>query len=336
MINTITIAVDAMGGDNSPKKVIEGIGYHQKKSKDINYKIFGDENIILPLIDAYKIKKENIEVFHTNNKVENEDSALSAAKKGKDTSLWLSIESLKNNESDAIVSAGNTGALFVIAKLNLKMIQNIDKPALSGLWPNKHGMNVVLDLGANIECNEKNLIDFSLMGSALLKSLFVKETPKVALLNIGSEELKGNAIIKNTFQKLKSKKNNLYEFHGYVEGNEIMDGKVNVIVTDGFTGNIALKTAEGTANFITSELKNALTSTIIGKFSSFINKKNLRNFKNKLDPRLYNGAILLGLDKPVIKSHGSTDSLGFANSLDVTEKIIKGRLIDKIKENIIS
>ena len=248
--------------------------------------------------------------------------------------MWLSIESLKNKESDAIVSAGNTGALFVIAKLNLKMIEQIDKPALSALWPNKNGMNVVLDLGANVECSEKNLVDFSLMGSALHKSLFENEDPKVALLNIGSEELKGNNTIKNTFQILNEKKNSLFEFKGYIEGNQIMKGDVNVIVTDGFTGNVALKTAEGTANFITSELKLALNSTLLGKLSSLLNLKNLKNFKNKLDPRLYNGAILLGLDKPVIKSHGSTDEIGFANSLKVCEKIIKSNLIDKIKKNI--
>jgi len=336
MIDPIIIAIDAMGGEDSPNKVIEGISIHSKNSINTSYKIFGDEKLINPLIQKYKIQKSKIEITHTNKTVEDADSALSAAKKGKDTSLWLSIESLKNNESHAIISAGNTGALFVIAKLNLNMIENIDKPALSGLWPNKNGMNIVLDLGANIECSEKNLIDFSLMGSALHKSLYDYDIPKVALLNIGSEEFKGNTIIKNTFKILKEKKNNLYEFHGYIEGNHIMDGEVNVIVTDGFTGNIALKTAEGTANFITSELKKALTASLIGKFSSYINKNNLKNFKNKLDPRLYNGAILLGLDKPVIKSHGSTDSLGFANSLKVTEKIIKGRLIDKIKENIIS
>ena len=172
------------------------------------------------------------------------------------------------------------------------------------------------------------------MGSALHKSLFENEISKVALLNIGSEELKGNTIIKNTYQALNDKKNNLFEFCGYIEGNHIMDGDVNVIVTDGFTGNIALKTAEGTANFITSELKKTMTSNFIGKFSSILNIKNLKKFKNKLDPRLYNGAILLGLNKPVIKSHGSTDAIGFANSLKVGEKVIKGRLIDKIKENI--
>ena len=334
MNNPITIAIDAMGGDNSPNKVIEGISIHSKISKNIYYKIFGNKSLISPLINKFSIDNNIIEIFHTDNFIEGKDSALTAVKKGKNTSLWLAIESLKNNKADAIVSAGNTGALFVIAKLNLNMIENIDKPALSGLWPNNNGMNIVLDLGANIECNEKNLIDFSLMGSALYKALFDNEIAKVALLNIGSEEVKGNAIIKNTYQALNEKKNSLYEFHGYIEGNNIMEGKVNVIVTDGFTGNVALKTAEGTANFIVKELKNIMTSSFFGKLSSLLNTKNLKKFKDKLDPRLYNGAILLGLDKPVIKSHGSIDALGFSNSLKVCEKIIRGRLIDKIKENI--
>lgn len=334
MTDHITIAIDAMGGENSPDKTIEGISHHLKNSYNSFYLIFGNEKLINPLIKKYKINSDKYKIIHTEKIIEDTDTALGAAKKGKDTSLWLAMESLKKGESDCVVSAGNTGALFVIAKLNLEMITNIDKPALSALWPNKNGMNVVLDLGANIECNEKNLIDFSVMGSALHKSLFENEISKVALLNIGSEEIKGNTIIKNTYQALNDKKNNLFEFCGYIEGNHIMDGDVNVIVTDGFTGNIALKTAEGTANFITSELKKSMTSNFIGKFSSLLNIKNLKKFKNKLDPRLYNGAILLGLSKPVIKSHGSTDAIGFANSLKVGEKVIKGQLIDKIKENI--
>ena len=334
MTDHITIAIDAMGGENSPDKTIEGVSHHLKNSDNSFYLIFGNEKLINPLIKKYKINSDKYKIIHTEKIIEDTDTALGAAKKGKDTSLWLAMESLKKGESDCVVSAGNTGALFVIAKLNLEMITNIDKPALSALWPNKNGMNVVLDLGANIECNEKNLIDFSVMGSALHKSLFENEISKVALLNIGSEEIKGNTIIKNTYQALNDKKNNLFEFCGYIEGNHIMDGDVNVIVTDGFTGNIALKTAEGTANFITSELKKSMTSNFIGKFSSLLNIKNLKKFKNKLDPRLYNGAILLGLNKPVIKSHGSTDAIGFANSLKVGEKVIKGQLIDKIKENI--
>ena len=334
MNNPIFVAVDAMGGDNSPNKVIEGIKLHSNSSSDVFYKIFGNQELIYPLIKEYNLSKKRFEIIHTNDVVEGEDTALSAAKRGKKTSLWLAIESLKNDKAHAIVSAGNTGALFLISKLNLKMVENIDKPALAALWPSKKGMNVVLDLGANIDCNSKNLIDFSIMGSALHKVLFASKKPNVALLNIGSEELKGNAMIKDTYQLLNETKYELFDFKGYIEGNNIMEGEVNVIVADGFTGNIALKTAEGTSNFIISELKKALTSSIIGKLSSLINFNNLKNFKNKLDPRLYNGAILLGLSKPVIKSHGSTDAIGFANSLKVCEQTIRGNLINQIKNNI--
>ena len=333
MTDLVKIAVDAMGGDGSPKKTIDGIAHHHKENKDVFYKIFGNKNEITPLIDD-KVLKDNYEIFHTENSVKSTDSPLEAAKRGKDTSMWKSIESVKSKESDIVISAGNTGALLVISKLNIKMIENIDKPALSALWPNKIGMNVVLDLGANIECSSKNLVDFSIMGSSLYKALFPNDISKVALLNIGSEEIKGNEIIKETFQILNDKKNLDFEFKGYIEGNHLMDGDVNVIVTDGFTGNVALKTAEGTANFITQELKQALTSNLIGKISSLLNIKNLNNFKKRLDPRLYNGAIFIGLDSPVVKSHGGTDYLGFSNSLDVCKRIIKGDLINKIKNNI--
>jgi len=333
MENILKIAVDAMGGDGSPQKIIEGIIHHNKKSKNIFYNIFGDKEKINKYISK-NLNVNNYEIINTIEIVEDSDTPLSAAKRGKNTSMWMAIDSVKNNKSDVVVSAGNTGALFVIAKLNLKMINNIDKPALSGLWPSKKGMSVVLDLGANIECSDKNLIDFAIMGSSLLKSLFPTEKPKVALLNIGSEELKGNEIIKETYQKLNQIVNEDFEFKGFIEGNQLMDGNVNVIVADGFTGNVALKTAEGTANFITSELKLAMTNSLLGKLGSIISISSLKKFKKKLDPRLYNGAILLGLDSPVVKSHGSTDYIGFANSLNVCEKIIRGNLIQKIKKNI--
>ena len=333
MSNLIKIAVDAMGGDGSPKKIIDGIIHNHKNNNENYFKIFGDEKKIDSLINK-KINKNFYEIIHTENVVKSTDSPLEAAKRGKDTSMWLSIESVKKKESDIVISAGNTGALLVISKLNLKMIENIDKPALSALWPNKKGMSVVLDLGANIECSSKNLVDFSIMGASLYKSLYPNETPNVALLNIGSEELKGNEIIKETFQALNEKKSSNFNFAGYIEGNELMNGKVNVIVSDGFTGNVALKTAEGTANFITSELKEALSGSLLGKISSLLNISSLRNFKKRLDPRLYNGAIFIGLDTPVVKSHGGTDYIGFSNSLDVCHRIVKGNLIEKIKQNI--
>ena len=329
----IKIAVDAMGGDGSPKKVIDGIIHNHKSNDGIFYKIFGDKEKIVQLINE-KIDKEFYEIIHTKNVVKSTDSPLEGAKRGKDTSMWLAIESVKKKEADIVVSAGNTGALLVISKLNLKMIENIDKPALSALWPNKKSMSVVLDLGANIECSSKNLLDFSIMGASLYKSLYPNDKPNVGILNIGSEEFKGNEVIKETYQILNDKKSDNYDFAGYIEGNHLMDGEINVIVSDGFTGNVALKTAEGTANFITSELKNAMTGSIIGKISSFLNISNLKKFKKRLDPRLYNGAIFIGLDSPVVKSHGGTDHIGFSNSLDVCNRIIKGNLIEKIKQNI--
>ncbi len=334
MSELIKIAVDAMGGDNSPKKIIDGIILNNPTNKNIFYKIFGNKTQIEQCI-ANKIENNYFEIIHTDNFVKSTDSPLEGAKRGKDTSMWLAIESVKNKETDIIISAGNTGALLVISKLNLKMIENIDKPALSALWPNKKGMSVVLDLGANIECSSKNLIDFSIMGASLYKSLYPNDDPNVALLNIGSEELKGNETIKETYQLLNEKNSQKgFNFSGYIEGNQLMNGDVNVIIADGFTGNVALKTAEGTAGFITGELKKAMTGNLIGKISSFLNMSNLNKFKKRLDPRLYNGAIFIGLDSPVVKSHGGTDYVGFSNSIDVCYKIVKGDLISKIKENI--
>ncbi|MDA8537681.1 phosphate acyltransferase PlsX [Candidatus Pelagibacter bacterium] len=333
MNNIIKIAVDAMGGDGSPKKIVDGIIHHNKKNKNAFYQIFGDQKIIENCINN-NLDKNSFEIFHTNEVVKGTDSPLEGAKRGKKTSMWLAVQSVKEKKSDIVISAGNTGALLVISKLNLKMIENIDKPALSALWPNKKGMSVVLDLGANIECSPKNLIDFAVMGSSLFKSLYPNDNANVALLNIGSEEIKGNEIIKETYQQLNKKQNIDFDFKGYIEGNQLMNGDVNVIVADGFTGNVALKTAEGTANFITGELKKAMTESLIGKISSLLNISNLRKFKKRLDPRLYNGAIFIGLDSPVIKSHGGTDYIGFSNSLNVCSKIISGNLIEKIRNNI--
>ena len=245
--------------------------------------------------------------------------------------MWRAIESLKEKKAQISLSAGNTGALLVISRLLLNTVRGISKPALAALWPNQNNMSVVLDLGANIECNEKNLIDFACMGSALFKSLFINEKPRIALLNVGLEENKGNEVLKKTFSILKDNKIKNFEFSGYIEGNHIMDGNIDVVVTDGFTGNIALKTAEGTANFISKNLKNSLN-----KFSMLLSYYGLKKFKNKLDPRKYNGAIFLGLQSPVIKSHGSTDSLGFAYSINVCNKIVKANLIKKIESNLIT
>ena len=333
MSKLITIAVDAMGGDSSPKKIIDGIAHHFDKNRNSFYQIFGDKNQINKFIPR-SLSNDCYEIIHTNEVVKDDDTPLGAAKRGKNTSMWLAVESVKVKKADIVISAGNTGALLVIAKLNLKMIENIDKPALAGLWPNKNGTNIVLDLGASIDCSEKNLVDFGIMGSALFKALFPNEESKVAILNIGSEEIKGHEILKKAYEILNSNNNFNLKFNGYIEGNEIMDGISNVIITDGFTGNVALKTAEGTANFITNELKKTMTNSFLGKLSTLLNMNNLKKFKKRLDPRLYNGAIFIGLDSPVVKSHGGTDYIGFSNSLSVCDKVIRGNLIEKIKQNI--
>ena len=331
MSNKIIIAVDAMGGDNSPKKIIDGIKISLKSNKNNFFNLYGQQEILEKEIgnDIEIIK--NCKIINAKEFISDDESPLTAAKKGKETSMWKAISSQVNNESHISLSAGNTGALLVISRLILKTINGISKPALAGLWPNNNNMNVVLDLGANVDCDEKNLVDFSIMGAALFKSLFDDDFPKVALLNIGLEEHKGNEVLKKASSILKSISLKNFNFSGFIEGNQIMDGDVNVIITDGFTGNIALKTAEGTANFITKNFKNSLN-----KASLLFSYKSLKKFKEKLDPRKYNGAILLGLQGPVVKSHGSTDEIGFAHSINMCNKIVNGNLIEKIKSNLIT
>jgi len=334
MNNKIIIAVDAMGGDNSPKKIVDGIELSLKESKENFFKLYGNKDQLNFLVNKNPKINNYCEIIHSENNIKDEESPLTAAKKSKSTSMWQSIESQKNGKSQITLSAGNTGALFILSRLILNMIDGVDKPALAGLWPNEIGMNVVLDLGANIECNDKNLIDFSYMGAALHKALYPEVDPKIALLNIGLEEIKGNEVIKKTYQHLKTTNKKDFKFCGYIEGNHIMDGNVNVIVTDGFTGNIALKTAEGTVSFITKNLKKNLSKNLLNKISLLLSYNAIKKFKNELDPRKYNGAILLGLNGPVVKSHGSTDARGLAYSINLCNKIVKGNLIEKIKKNL--
>ncbi len=331
MSNKIKIAIDAMGGVDSPKKIIEGIEISLKSSQENFFYLYGKKNLLEKEINKKKIVQKYCEIVNAEDVVLDDESPLAGAKKSKNSSMWKAVEAVSEKNCDISLSAGNTGALLVISRLLLKTIPGISKPALAGLWPNENNMNVVLDLGANIECSEKNLTDFACMGSALFKSLFANDKPKVALLNVGLEEYKGNEVLKKTFTILKENKIKNFEFTGYIEGNHIMDGNIDVIVTDGFTGNIALKTAEGTANFISKKLKNSLN-----KLSMLLSYSGLKKFKNKLDPRKYNGAIFLGLQSPVVKSHGGIDSIGFAHSINVCNKIVKGHLIKKIESNLIT
>ena len=338
MSKKISIAIDAMGGDNSPNKTLKGIKIFLNKNKskdDFILNIFGDEQILKQKINELNIEEKKINIFHSEKVVSNDESPLTAVKNSKDTSMWRCIEHQIEGKSDISLSAGNTGVLLIISRMILKMIEKVSKPALAGLWPNEKGMNVVLDLGANIDCNEQNLIDFAELGSALFKSLYPYQQPQVSLLNIGSEEIKGTETLKSTSKKLRelSNKEN-FIYNGYIEGNDITSGNSNVIITDGFTGNVALKTAEGTAKFITKNLKKSLTENFLTKISLLFSYFSLKKFRDKLDPRKYNGAIFLGLNGPVVKSHGGTDEIGFYYSIDLCYKIIKGNLMSEIKKNL--
>jgi phosphate acyltransferase len=337
MEKKITIAIDAMGGDNSPDKTISGVNLFLKENKSNDYllNLFGDQKIISAKLKEYNISSSLIKISHADSIVSDEETPLTAVKNSKNTSMWNCIKSQIDGEADISLSAGNTGVLLVISRMILKMLEEVNKPALAGFWPSEKGTSVVLDLGANIECSDDNLVDFAELGSALYKSLFPSKRPYVSLLNIGSEEIKGTEILKKTFKRLKTLSNeNNFIFKGYIEGNKLMKGDSNVIVTDGFTGNIALKTAEGTAKFITDNLKKTLTQNLFTKISLIFSYFPLKKFKNKLDPRKYNGAIFLGLNGPVVKSHGGTDDIGFYHSIDLCYRIIKGNLMSEIKNNL--
>ena len=338
MSKKISIAIDAMGGDNAPDKIIKGVKLFINKYKsndDFIINLFGKENLIREKLEKYNIQQNNIIIINSDNVVSNDESAMTAVKKSKNTSMWNCIKHQADKKSDISLSAGNTGVLLIISKMILKMLDQVSKPALAALWPSQKGMNVVLDLGANIECNEKNLVDFAELGAALHKSLFKDEKQKVSLLNIGSEEMKGTETLKSAskiLQKISSEENFIY--NGYIEGNNLMSGDANIIITDGFTGNVALKTAEGTAKFIIKNLKKSLTENIFSRISLIFSFFSLKKFKDRLDPRKYNGAIFLGLNGPVVKSHGGTDPIGFYHSIELCYKIVKGNLMSQIKKNL--
>ena len=338
MNKKITIAIDAMGGDNSPNKTLNGVGIFLKKNqnkKDFFLNLYGEKDKIENELSKLKISSEQIKIVHTDAQVNDNETPLTAIKNSKNTSMWNCIQHQLEGKSDISLSAGNTGVLLVISRMILKTISGVNKPALAGLWPNQKGLNVVLDLGANIECNDQNLVDFAELGSALYKSLFPKEKPKVSLLNVGSEEIKGTEMLKIASKRLREISNeDNFIFNGYIEGNSIMSGDSNVIITDGFTGNIALKTAEGTAKFIIKNLKKSLTENILSKLSLIFSYFSLKKFKEKLDPRKYNGAIFLGLNGPVVKSHGGIDGVGFYYSIDLCYKIVKGDLMTQVKKNL--
>ena len=329
-----TLSIDAMGGDHAPSIVIKGVAEAHLRYPQARFLLFGDEKQINPVLDANTALASCCEVRHTDDVVTGDAKPSQVVRSGRKTSLWKAIEAVKTGEAGGVVSAGNTGALMAMAKVIMRMLPGIGRPAICSLFPSRVGETVMLDLGANAQCDARNLVEFAVMGECFARAMLGLERPSVGLLNIGSEELKGTGILREAAQTLRSSHLDM-EFGGFVEGDDITKGTVDVIVTDGFTGNVALKTVEGTAKLFSEFLKNAIKSSILAQFGMIFAKPVLAQVMARSDPRRYNGALFVGLNGVVVKSHGGTDTIGFANAIGVAVDMISRDLNSRIGEQLV-
>jgi len=329
MTGSITIALDVMSGDNGPAPAILGSIKALQSIDDLRLDLVGDQDIINQALESIDMSlRERITIIHTKEFIKMDEDILSAIRNKKQSSMRLSINRVKNNEAHACVSAGNTGALMSLSKIILKTIDGIDRPAICTSLPTKKKFMQVLDLGANIECNAQNLYQFAVMGSSVVKSLEISDNPRVGLLNIGAEEFKGKDEIKLAADLLN--KSNI-NYVGFVEGNGMFSGDYDVIVTDGFTGNIALKSIEGVAGMIKHFIKSEYNKNLYNKLSAIVSLPVMKGVKKKMDPRVYNGASFLGLNGIVIKSHGSADDFSYSNAIQTAYYESKNNLLANIK-----
>ena len=332
MSDNLVISIDAMGGDNSPRVVIEGLASANKKNPDVHFLLFGDESKVLPLLNSYPNLKKVCELRNAPEVVRNEDKP-SQVIRNRNTSMYMAIDAVRKGEAKAVVSAGNTGALMAISKLTLKTIQRIHRPAIVSIMPHLTGKYVMLDLGANTECDAVNLAEFALMGNIVAKHALGIEKPRVALLNIGAEEMKGKEEIHQAAKIIRNSQLDI-DFIGYIEPHELPNGKADVVVADGFTGNIALKSTEGTAKLVVRLLKNAVKKSWLAKLGlPFMLGVGL-NLKKTMDPRLYNGAMFVGLNGLSVKSHGGTDALGYSVAVENALKLVRQDFVSTIRDEL--
>ncbi len=329
----IIIALDIMGGDLGVASNLRGAEMSAIANPDVFFQLFGDENQILPELAKCKNLKKSSEIMHAEETISSHEKPSVALRKGKNSSMTLAIESVKEKNAHAIVSSGNTGALMAISKIALRTLPGILRPAIAAVMPSITGKFLMLDLGANAECSAENLLQFAVMGDAFARANFGIENPRIGLLNIGSEDVKGNEMVKNASSMMRNEEMPL-NFCGYVEGDQLFQGLFDVVVTDGFTGNVALKTAEGTAKFHKDFLKKAFKNNILAKLGYLLAKPSLDKIFKRFDHRLYNGAMLLGLGGVVVKSHGSAGDLAFSNAINVAISLAKFEVNDKIIEEI--
>lgn len=333
MSKLVRISLDAMGGDHGPSVVVPGAALAIERHPEQRFLMFGDERVIRPLVEAHPKLRDAVEIRHTEVVIRMDDKPSQAVRAGRGkSSMWQAIQAVRDGEAEAAVSAGNTGALMAMAKICLKTMAHIERPAIAAMWPTLRGESIVLDVGATIGGDASHLVDMAIMGSAMARILFDLKRPTVGLLNVGTEEIKGVEIVKEAGRLLREANLPELAYHGFVEGDDLGKGTVDVVVTEGFTGNIALKTAEGTARQIGEYLKSAMTRTLTAKIGYLFAKQAFDALREKMDPRKVNGGVFLGLEGVVIKSHGGTDALGFASAIDIAYDMARYDLMRTIRD----
>jgi glycerol-3-phosphate acyltransferase PlsX len=331
MADSVRIALDAMGGDRGPAVVIPGAALARLRRPDIRFLVFGNEAAIKPLLDESPGLRDAVTIIHTDVAIRMDDKPSQALRHGRRTSsMWLAIEAVKNGEADVAISAGNTGALMAMAKIALRTMPGVDRPAIAAIWPTIVGESIVLDVGATIGADADQLVEFALMGAAMARILFDLERPTVGLLNIGAEEVKGGDAVREAGRRLRAADFADLDYRGFVEGDDLGKGAVDVVVTEGFSGNIALKTAEGTARQIGEYLRAAMSRTLRSRLGYILAKDAFDALREKMDPRRANGGTFLGLNGIVVKSHGGTDAEGFAAAVELSYDMVRNRLLERI------
>ncbi|WP_375465268.1 phosphate acyltransferase PlsX [uncultured Methylobacterium sp.] len=333
MSQRVCISLDAMGGDHGPSTVVPGAALARERHPGMTFLIFGDEALIAPLVAREPRLTDAVEIRHTAYAVAMEDKPSQAVRQGRGkSSMWRAIQAVKDGEADAAVSAGNTGALMAMSKICLKTMAGIERPAIACLWPTVRGESVVLDVGATLGTDAEHLVEMAVMGAAMARIVFDLDRPTVGLLNVGTEEMKGNEAVKEAARLLRESELPNFSYHGFVEGNDLGRGTVDVVVTEGFTGNIALKTAEGTAKQIAAYLRAAMTRTLSAKIGAFLARQAFQALRDKMNPSRANGGVFLGLEGIVIKSHGSENAQGFASAVDLAHDMARHDLMRTIRD----
>jgi glycerol-3-phosphate acyltransferase PlsX len=329
----LVVALDAMGGDHAPRSVVDGAEIARLRYPGVSFLMFGDEVRIRPLLDGHPELARIVEIVDTPDAVADDAKVAQALRSGRRSSMRLAIDSVAEGRAGCVVSGGNTGVLMAMAKIVLKSLPGIDRPAIASFLPTTRGETVMLDLGANVECSPENLTQFAVMGSIFARTVLGVIQPTIGLLNVGSEEMKGNETVRTAAQMLRTMPLP-GTFHGFVEGNDIPAGTVDVVVTDGFTGNVALKTAEGTARLYADFLRRTFEASLFARLGYLLARNAFKKLRRRTDPRRYNGAMFLGLQGVCVKSHGGTDALGFANAVGVAVDLVRNGFNDRIRDEM--